>query len=102
MSAKEQAPVPTEAPAPPKKPSKKDQIVSLWTAGIQEVSDLAHMTQTRPSYVAEVLQDAELGLIDQANSLRSSLVSCRGQFFGVAVRSKPHDLHSIGNIVSDF
>jgi hypothetical protein len=60
MSAKHQSPAPAEAPAPPKKPSKKDQIVSLWTAGIQEVSDLAHMTQTRPSYVAGVLQDAGL------------------------------------------
>ena len=59
MSTKEQGPGPADA-APPKKPSKKDQIVSLWTAGIQEVSDLAHMTQTRPSYVAGVLQDAGL------------------------------------------
>src|SRR5262245_19119530 len=47
-------------PAAPKKPSKKDQILSLWSAGIYEVSDLAHMTQTRPSYVAGVLQDAGL------------------------------------------
>ena len=44
----------------PKKPSKKDQIVSLWTSGIQEVSDLAHITQSRPSYVASVLQEAGL------------------------------------------
>ncbi|HYT93462.1 MAG TPA: hypothetical protein VEL76_32390 [Gemmataceae bacterium] len=57
MSAKEQ---PEGAAAPPKKPSKKDQIVSLWTAGIQEVSDLAHITQSRPSYVASVLQEAGL------------------------------------------
>ncbi len=56
MSAKEQAPA--EAAPPPKKPSKKDQILSLWAAGFQDVSDLAHMTGTRPSYVAGVLQDA--------------------------------------------
>jgi hypothetical protein len=46
--------------APPKKPSKKDQILSLWSAGIQQVADIAHMTQSRPSYVAGVLQDAGL------------------------------------------
>jgi hypothetical protein len=57
MSAKGQS---EGAAAAPKRPSKKDQIVSLWTAGIQEVSDLAHITQSRPSYVAGVLQDAGL------------------------------------------
>jgi hypothetical protein len=46
------------AQAPPKKPSKKDQILSLYASGIQEIADLAHLTQTRPSYVAGVLQDA--------------------------------------------
>jgi hypothetical protein len=56
MSAKEQG----ADQAPPKRPSKKDQILSLWSAGIQEVSDLAHLTQSRPSYVAGVLQDAGL------------------------------------------
>jgi hypothetical protein len=62
MSAKQQVPALADetASAPPKKPSKKDQIISLWSAGIHEVSDLAHMTQTRPSYVAGVLQDAGL------------------------------------------
>ncbi len=44
----------------PKKPTKKDQILSLFSAGIQEIADLAHLTQTRPSYVASVLQDAGL------------------------------------------
>ncbi len=47
-------------PAAPKKPNKKDQILSLFSAGIQELSDLAHITQSRPSYVASVLQDAGL------------------------------------------
>ena len=60
MSTKQQVAGPADeaAQAPPKRPSKKDQILSLWSAGIQEVSDLAHLTQTRPSYVAGVLQDA--------------------------------------------
>jgi hypothetical protein len=47
-------------PAAPKKPNKKDQILSLFSAGIHELPDLAHMTQSRPSYVASVLQDAGL------------------------------------------
>jgi hypothetical protein len=60
MNEKRQGAGPAEgaAQAPPKKPSKKDQILSLYSSGIQEISDLAHLTQTRPSYVAGVLQDA--------------------------------------------
>jgi hypothetical protein len=49
-------------PAPKKetrRPSKKDQILSLFVAGITEVEDLALITHSRPSYVAGVLQDAE-------------------------------------------
>ena len=45
--------------APPR-PSKKDQIVSLWHAGITDVTDLSGMTMSRPSYVASVLQEAGL------------------------------------------
>jgi hypothetical protein len=40
--------------------SKKDQIVSLFTDGITDVEDLAMITQARPSYVANVLQDSGL------------------------------------------
>lgn len=39
--------------------SKKDQIIELYRAGITEVADLAAITQSRPSYVASVLQDAQ-------------------------------------------
>jgi hypothetical protein len=40
--------------------SKKDQIRSLFVEGITEVEDLALITNTRPSYVAGVLQGDEL------------------------------------------
>lgn len=52
--------------APPKarrrasKPSKKDQIVSLFVSGMGEVEDIAVITGARPSYVASVLQEAGL------------------------------------------
>jgi hypothetical protein len=40
----------------PRPPTKKDQILSLYAAGMTEVEDLAVITQSRPSYVASVLQ----------------------------------------------
>lgn len=40
--------------------TKKDQIISLFTSGIDEIEDLAMITATRPSYVASVLQKAGL------------------------------------------
>lgn len=43
-----------------KRPSKKDQILSLYAAGITEVEDLAVITRSRPSYVASVLQTSKL------------------------------------------
>jgi hypothetical protein len=39
--------------------SKKDQILTLYKAGITEVNDLAAITVSRPSYVASVLQGNE-------------------------------------------
>ena len=39
--------------------SKKDQILTLYRAGITEVTDLAAITQSRTSYVASVLHGAE-------------------------------------------
>jgi hypothetical protein len=39
---------------------KKDQIISLFTSGIGSVEDLAMITNSRPSYVASVLQSAGL------------------------------------------
>ena len=40
--------------------SKKDQILSLYTSGINDVEDLAMITGARPSYVGSVLQEAGL------------------------------------------
>jgi hypothetical protein len=40
------------------RPSKKDQILALAASGLGDVADIAMMTQSRPSYVATVLQDA--------------------------------------------
>ena len=42
------------------KPSKKDQIVSLFLSGMGEVEDIAIITGSRPSYVGSVLQEAGL------------------------------------------
>lgn len=39
--------------------SKKDQVLALYAAGISEVADLAIITNSRPSYVAGVLHQAE-------------------------------------------
>ena len=41
------------------KVSKKDQILTLYRAGVTDVKELALMTLTRSSYVASVLQEAE-------------------------------------------
>jgi hypothetical protein len=48
------------APEAPQRPSKKDQILSLFTSGITEVPDIALITHSRPSYVASVLTAAKL------------------------------------------
>lgn len=40
--------------------SKKDQITSLFLSGMTEVEDLAIVTNSRPSYVASVLQESGL------------------------------------------
>ena len=42
------------------KPSRKDQIISLFLSGMGEVEDIAVITGARPSYVASVLQEAGL------------------------------------------
>ena len=38
-------------------PSKKDQILSLYDAGVEDVESLALLTATRPSYVGGVLRE---------------------------------------------
>ncbi len=40
--------------------TKKEQIISLFTAGIGDIEDLAMITGARPSYVANVLQESGL------------------------------------------
>jgi hypothetical protein len=51
----------TAAPEqPPKRVTKKDQICSLFLAGITDVEDLALITNCRASYVASVLQENNL------------------------------------------
>src|ERR1051326_1375857 len=51
---------PTESASQPPKPSKKEQIIAVFLAGLGDVGDIAMITQSRPSYVASVLQDAGL------------------------------------------
>ena len=46
--------------APPRRPSKKDQIISLFSSGITDLQDVACITHARPTYVASVLQEANL------------------------------------------
>jgi hypothetical protein len=40
--------------------TKKDQIISLFTSGVDSIEDISLMTNARPSYVASVLQSAGL------------------------------------------
>jgi len=42
------------------RPSKKDQIISLFLSGMGEVEDIAIITGSRPSYVGSTLQQAGL------------------------------------------
>src|SRR5262245_57258270 len=45
---------------PARAPTKKEQIIALFNTGITDVGDIALITRSRPSYVASVLQAAEL------------------------------------------
>ena len=47
---------PVAAPAAAARPTKKDQIRSLFLSGMGDVADLALITGARPSYVSSVLQ----------------------------------------------
>ena len=40
--------------------SKKEQILALYLSGIEDIEDLALLTQSRPSYVGSVLQEESL------------------------------------------
>ncbi len=43
-----------------KRPTRKEQIISLYLSGMGEVEDIAIITGARPSYVGSVLQEAGL------------------------------------------
>src|SRR5262245_33599657 len=60
VSTSKRRPANKAAPDTARGPSKKEQIIALFNAGITDVQDLAMITQARPSYVASVLQGAEL------------------------------------------
>ncbi len=49
-----------EKPKRAARPTRKDQIISLFVSGMGEVEDIAMITGARPSYVGSVLQDAGL------------------------------------------
>jgi hypothetical protein len=53
-------PSPLPASTAPRRPSKKEQITALFKAGIYDLNELAVITGARPSYVASVLQSADL------------------------------------------
>jgi hypothetical protein len=52
--------MPAETKQPPRRATKKEQILSLHASGIHDVEALADFTGCRPSYVASILQDAGL------------------------------------------
>ena len=61
MSASQPSETPADRAEPKsRRPTKKDQILTLYAAGINEVQDLAVITNARPSHVAAVLQEAKL------------------------------------------
>ncbi len=49
-----------EPPRAEEPESKKDQILSLYFAGVDDVEDLALLTDARPSYVGGVLEEKDL------------------------------------------
>ncbi|MBC7929595.1 MAG: hypothetical protein H7Z38_03410 [Rubrivivax sp.] len=60
MSSKPKKAKGARAVRAPGKPSRKDQIISLFLSGMGEVEDIAVITGARPSYVGSVLQEAGL------------------------------------------
>ena len=57
LDASPQGPVADPAQEPT---SKKEQILALYLSGVEDVEDLALLTQSRPSYVGSVLQEEGL------------------------------------------
>src|SRR5437868_12414214 len=60
MSSKAKRSQETGAKRSSSKPSRKDQIISLFLSGMGEIEDIAVITGARPSYVGSVLQEAGL------------------------------------------
>ena len=58
--AKKSQAAPPQARRSSSKPSRKEQIISLFLSGMGEIEDIAVITGARPSYVASVLQEAGL------------------------------------------
>jgi hypothetical protein len=54
----------------PDAPTKKDQIIALFTSGVEEVEALALLTDSRMSYVGSVLREA--GLVEDYFDLYTS------------------------------
>ena len=68
--ADEPLPNPEAADEADEEISKKDQILSLYLLGVDEVEDLALLTSTRPSYVGSILR--EEGLVENYFDLYTS------------------------------
>lgn len=61
MNEQELEDAPAADPAPKAdKQSKKEQIIALFLSGLGDIADIAMISGARPSYVASVLQAAEL------------------------------------------
>lgn len=92
----------------PKPISKKDQILSLYKAGANSVGEIAALSHSRPSYVAEVLRKEKIlgGYFDlytpteQAMNIHSSLFANRLGFRteNIAKRS----VHYIDRLYQQF
>jgi len=59
-STRREDPSPSNSPDQAQRPSKKEQIISLFSAGVGDVADIAMITGSRPSYVSNVLAGAGL------------------------------------------
>jgi hypothetical protein len=81
--------------APANRVSKKDQIRTLYQAGVTEVNDLAAITQSRPSYVASVLgEDAGLASYFDLYTSTAKPMNAYSKFFAGKLGYK--DLESAG------
>lgn len=82
-----------DIPSRSQRVTKKNQILSLYSNGMTDVNDLAHITETRPSYAASVLQQAGLvsGYFDLYTST-SSPMNAYSHLFTNKLRFKDEEL----------